>query len=162
LTFSKKGNHTYLHICTGKKLFNSYSIRDGFHLDRSCTGNSVSPQRILPVTQTRLYKTLFISFSTQSPSVSKMSHVYLHLEVFREFLSVYVRLNSPCGPWLLFRFPNLYTVNRVPWTGDQPCLKAATCTQDNTNRINAHRQPCLEWGSNSRSLCLSGRKRFMP
>jgi hypothetical protein len=29
-------------------------------------------------------------------------------------------------------------------------------------RINAHRHPCLEWDSNPRSQCSSGRRRFMP
>jgi hypothetical protein len=40
--------------------------------------------------------------------------------------------------------------------------KAATYTQNNTNRINAHRHPCLEWGSSPISQCWSGRRRFMP
>jgi hypothetical protein len=40
--------------------------------------------------------------------------------------------------------------------------KAATCTQDNKNRINAHRHPCLKWDPNSRSQCLSGRRQFIP
>jgi hypothetical protein len=29
-------------------------------------------------------------------------------------------LYSPCGPWPLFQFLNLFTVDRTPWTGDQP------------------------------------------
>jgi hypothetical protein len=29
-------------------------------------------------------------------------------------------LCSPCGPWPLFQFLNLYTVGRIPWTEDQP------------------------------------------
>jgi hypothetical protein len=40
--------------------------------------------------------------------------------------------------------------------------KAATCTRDNTNRINAHRNQCLKWDSNRRSQCLSERRKFMP
>jgi hypothetical protein len=36
------------------------------------------------------------------------------------YLSIYLRLYSPCGPWPLFQFPNLYTLGRTPWTGDQP------------------------------------------
>jgi hypothetical protein len=27
----------------------------------------------------------------------------------------------------------IYTVSRTPWTGDQPCRKDATYTQDETN-----------------------------
>jgi hypothetical protein len=32
-------------------------------------------------------------------------------------------LYSPCGPWPLFQFLNLYTVGRIPWTGDQPVAR---------------------------------------
>jgi hypothetical protein len=32
-------------------------------------------------------------------------------------------LCSPCGPWPLFQFLNLYTVSRTPWTGDQPVAR---------------------------------------
>jgi hypothetical protein len=39
---------------------------------------------------------------------------------------------SPCGPWLLFQFLNLYTVGRTPWTGDQP---VATQTQNKRTQI---------------------------
>jgi hypothetical protein len=35
-------------------------------------------------------------------------------------------------------------------------------TKQHTRRINAHRHPCLEWDSNSRSQCSSGRRRVMP
>jgi hypothetical protein len=42
-------------------------------------------------------------------------------------------LYSPCGPWPLFQFPNLYTVGRTPWRGESAHRKAATYTQNNTN-----------------------------
>jgi hypothetical protein len=35
-------------------------------------------------------------------------------------------------------------------------------TEQHKHRINVHRHPCLEWDSNPRSQCSSGRKRFMP
>jgi hypothetical protein len=38
-------------------------------------------------------------------------------------LSIYPWLYSPCGPWPLFQFLNLYTVGRTPWTGDQPVAR---------------------------------------
>lgn len=41
----------------------------------------------------------------------------------RKFLylsSIYLWLYSPCGPWPLFQFLNLYTVGMTPWMGDQP------------------------------------------
>jgi hypothetical protein len=34
-------------------------------------------------------------------------------------------------------------------------------TEQHKHGINAHRHPCLEWDSNVRSQCLSGRRRFM-
>jgi hypothetical protein len=34
--------------------------------------------------------------------------------------------------------------------------------EQHKHRINAYRYPCLEWDSNPRSQCSSGRKRFMP
>jgi hypothetical protein len=37
-----------------------------------------------------------------------------------------------------------------------------TCTQDSTNRVNAHVHPRLKWDSNTRAQCLSERSRFMP
>jgi hypothetical protein len=35
-------------------------------------------------------------------------------------------------------------------------------TEQPKHRINAHRHPCLEWNSNSRSQRLSERRQFMP
>jgi hypothetical protein len=57
----------------------------------------------------------------------------------------------------LWSFLILYTVGRTPWTGDQLITRSLP-----THRINAHRHPCLEWDSDPRSQCLSGRRRFMP
>jgi hypothetical protein len=34
--------------------------------------------------------------------------------------SIYLWLYSPCGPQSLFQFPNIYTIGRTLWTGDQP------------------------------------------
>jgi hypothetical protein len=38
--------------------------------------------------------------------------------------------------------------------------KAATSTQNNINKINAHRHPGLKWNSKSRSQCSSGEDRW--
>jgi hypothetical protein len=43
---------------------------------------------------------------------------------------------------------SLQTVGRTPWTGDQPCRKAATYTGQHKYRINADRHPCLKLYSN--------------
>jgi hypothetical protein len=53
------------------------------------------------------------------------------------------------------------TVGRTPWTGDLPIARQLP-TQEKTNRINAHRHPCLEWDSNRWFQCSSGRRQFMP
>jgi hypothetical protein len=37
-------------------------------------------------------------------------------------------LYSPSGPWPLFHFPNLYTVDRTLWTGDQPVANNSAVT----------------------------------
>jgi hypothetical protein len=36
---------------------------------------------------------------------------------------VYLWLYSPCGPWPLFQFIDLYTVGKTPWAGDQPVAR---------------------------------------
>jgi hypothetical protein len=38
-------------------------------------------------------------------------------------LSTYLWLYSPYGPWPHFQFLNLYTLNRTPWTEDQPIAR---------------------------------------
>jgi hypothetical protein len=66
------------------------------------------------------------------------------------------------GPWLLFSFLILYKVGRTPWTGISPSQGRYLHTEQHKHRINAHRHPCLEWDSNPRSQCSSGRREFMP
>jgi hypothetical protein len=41
-----------------------------------------------------------------------------------------------------FGFLILYTVSKTPWMG---ISKASTYIQEKINRINAHRNPCLQW-----------------
>jgi hypothetical protein len=79
-------------------------------------------------------------------------------------LSIYLSmaLQPFVGPWQLFQFLHLFTQS-VGLLGRRSArCKAATSTQDNTNRIKAHRHPCLKWDSNPRSQCLSRRRQFMP
>jgi hypothetical protein len=45
--------------------------------------------------------------------------------------------------WTPFRFVILDTVDKTPWTWDQPVAKAFTYTQDNTKLINALKYPYL-------------------
>jgi hypothetical protein len=60
--------------------------------------------------------------------------------------------------WTLaaFQILNLYTVGRIPWTGDQPVARPLPA-----HRINAHRHRCFEWDWNPRSQCPSGTGQFM-
>jgi hypothetical protein len=53
-------------------------------------------------------------------------------------------------PWSLFQFLNSIQNRQDSLDGGSARRKAATYTQNNTNRINAHRHPCLEWDSNPR------------
>jgi hypothetical protein len=68
----------------------------------------------------------------------------------------YLWLYSPCRPWPLFQFLSLYTVSRPSWTGSTH-RKAATFTQNTTNTECTHRHSCVEWDSNPRSQCSSGK-----
>jgi hypothetical protein len=59
-----------------------------------------------------------------------------------------------------YQLLNPYTEGRTPWTEISPSqgryLYRTTQTQ------NKRKHPCLEWDSNPRSQCSSGRGRFMP
>jgi hypothetical protein len=55
----------------------------------------------------------------------------------------------------------LYTVGRTLCSGDQPVARPLL-TQRTTQRINAHRYPCLEWNSNLRSQRSNERIQIMP
>jgi hypothetical protein len=53
-------------------------------------------------------------------------------------------------------------VGRTFWTRDKLCRKAATYAGQHKHRRNAERYRCLEWDSNPRFQCLSGRRYTMP
>jgi hypothetical protein len=40
-------------------------------------------------------------------------------ESLSDYILLVLWLYSPCTPWSLFQFSNVYTVGRTPWTGDQ-------------------------------------------
>jgi hypothetical protein len=66
--------------------------------------------------------------------------------------------------WTLAAFSvswSFYTISKTPWTGISPPQGRYLLTEQNKHRINAHRHICLEWVSNSRSQCLSGRRQFV-
>jgi hypothetical protein len=57
-------------------------------------------------------------------------------------LSIYLWLYSPCGPWPLLQFLNLYTVGRTPWTGDRPVARPLP-THRATQTHNKHTQTSM-------------------
>jgi hypothetical protein len=61
-----------------------------------------------------------------------------------------------------FNFLILYTVGRTLSTGNQPVARQYLHTEQHKNRVDAHRHLFLEWNSNPRPQCLSGRNQFMP
>jgi hypothetical protein len=73
---------------------------------------------------------------------------------FRPFSLFAIRINLDL--WIL------QTVGMFPWASDQLCSKAAAYIGQHKHRMNAHRHPCLELDSNTRSQYLSGRRHYMP
>jgi hypothetical protein len=45
------------------------------------------------------------------------------------------------GPWPFFQFLNPYTVDRTPWTGDQPVARPLPTHRTTQAQNNAHRHP---------------------
>jgi hypothetical protein len=77
-------------------------------------------------------------------------------------LSLSLWLYSPfVGHWPLFQFLNPIHSRQHSMDGGSARRKAAAYTQNNTNRIDAHRHQCLEWDSNPRSQRSSDRRQFM-
>jgi hypothetical protein len=77
-------------------------------------------------------------------------------------LCTYISTGHLLGLGRFFSFLIFYTVCRVPWTGDQPVARPLPAhTGEYKDRTNAHRQPCLEWDSNTRSQHSSERICFM-
>jgi hypothetical protein len=66
------------------------------------------------------------------------------------------------GPWPLFQLLDLLHIRQDTLEGGSARRKVATYTEQHKHRINAHRHPYLEWGSNPQPQCSSGRRRFMP
>jgi hypothetical protein len=58
------------------------------------------------------------------------------------YLSIYLWPYSPCRPWSLFQFLNLYAVSRTPWTGDQPVARPLT-THRSTQTQNKRTQTSM-------------------
>jgi hypothetical protein len=86
--------------------------------------------------------------------------IVIKLKSYTIYLSIYGSTDL-CRTLAAFQFLNLFTQSVGLHGRGSARRKAATCAQYNTNRIKAHWHPCLEWDSNPRSQCLSGRRQFM-
>lgn len=67
--------------------------------------------------------------------------------------------------WPLWTAPvrNYEIISRYDSLGLGPALhKAATCTGQHKHGVNVHRDPCLEYDSNPRFQCLTGRTHLKP
>jgi hypothetical protein len=53
-----------------------------------------------------------------------------------------------------------WIVGRTPWAGERPDARPPP-TQDNTTQKNVDIHPCLEWDSNLRTQCSSGRRQYL-
>jgi hypothetical protein len=92
-----------------------------------------------------------------APSTSN-PHVVL-LRILSIYLSIYITIygsTTLVDLGCFFSLLILYTVGRTPWPGDQPVARPQS-TRRRTQTQNKHRHPCLEWDSNPRSQCSSGR-----
>jgi hypothetical protein len=60
-----------------------------------------------------------------------------------------------------FSFLILYTVGRTPWTGNQPVARPLSTRRSTQTQDKLTQTPhCLEWDSNPRLQCSSGRRQF--
>jgi hypothetical protein len=73
--------------------------------------------------------------------------IYLIYSKYFNYI-LYLWLNSPLlDLGRFFSFLLLYTVGRIPWTGDQPVARPLPAhTEKHKHRINAYRHPRLEFG----------------
>jgi hypothetical protein len=78
-------------------------------------------------------------------------------------LSLSITLEHIVAPWPFFSFLISYAQS-VGLLGWEISSKQGLClyTGQEKCRINAHKHPCLEWDSNRRSQCLSGRGQLIP
>jgi hypothetical protein len=85
---------------------------------------------------------------TRTPAPRSSSPYLVAPYMFTKFL-ILLRLYSPS--LCLVRF--FHTVNRIPWTGDQPAARPLPThrTTRTLNKRTLYRHPCVEWDSKPRS-----------
>jgi hypothetical protein len=131
----------YLSVCLSVCL--SLSVRPSVHSFRPSIRPSVHP-------------------STR-PSIRPPVHPSIHLCLY-VWLSVFLSmaLQPFVGPCPFFQFLYLFTQSvGLFGRGDQPVASRYLHIGHHKHRINPHRHPGLEWDSNPRSQCSSGRRQSM-
>jgi hypothetical protein len=102
-----------------------------------------------------------------SPTIKETEHFEeFRMDILDENLHPFIRSSVTLEPfcWILASLSVSKSFTQLVGhlgRGISPS-KAATCTQDRTNRINAHTHPCLKCVSNPRSQRSSERRQFMP
>jgi hypothetical protein len=99
--------------------------------------------------------------STYSETTEASIYLSIYLSIY-PFVRLFVCLSVYGCLWSLFQFFILYTVDRTPFTGDQPRQGHYLHTEQHKHGINTHTHPCLEWDSNPQSQDWRERIRFMP
>jgi hypothetical protein len=74
-------------------------------------------------------------------SIPRSLHPSIHLPTY---LPTYLWFYSPCGPCPLFRCLYLYTVDRTPWTSDQPVARPLP-TKRTIKTKNKRTQTSIPW-----------------
>jgi hypothetical protein len=84
---------------------------------------------------------------------------------YQIYLSIYLSIYGSTAPFLNFgRFSISWSFTQsigLLELGISPSKGRYLHTGQHKHRINIHRHPCLEWDSNPRQQCLSGRRQFM-
>jgi hypothetical protein len=93
------------------------------------------------------------------PSIHPPTHPSIHLS---DYLSVCLSVAlQPLWTLAVFQCLNPIHSRNNCLDGGSVRRKSSTYSQKNTtHKINAHRYPCFEWYSNTRSQCSSGRRRY--
>jgi hypothetical protein len=100
---------------------------------------------------------------TSTPPYAFMVYCLISYAQGQLYLYLSMALQPFVGPWPLFQFLNLFTQSvgllgrGISWSQDRYLH-----TEQHKHRIRTHRHPCLEWNSNPRPQCSSGRRQFMP
>jgi hypothetical protein len=98
-----------------------------------------------------LISSLNVSLALRS-FIQKIRYYYYYYYCY-----YYMALQPFVEHWLFSQFPNpIHSRQDSLDGGDQPVARPSP-----TQRINAHRHPFLEWDSNPRPQCLSGRRQLM-